>query len=149
MLSSLCHDRPRPGQVASPGRRRRRTPLRLLPSDELLTGVPLTVDHIVPAAKAGATVRSNLWLACRPCNEFKGIETHALDSQTGELAALFNPRQQAWTDHFAWSSDGTQVLGMTPTGRATVAAMQLNRPLFARARRRWVAAGWHPPLEMK
>lgn len=78
-------------------------------SDELLTGVPLTVDHIVPTAKGGTTERDNLWLSCRPCNEFKGIETHALDPQTGELAALFNPRHQTWTDHFAWSSDGTQV----------------------------------------
>ena len=84
-------------------------------SDELLTGVPLAIDHIVPTAKGGATERDNLWLPCRPCNEFKGIETHALDPQTGDWAALFNPRQQTWTDHFAWGSNGTQVLGLTPT----------------------------------
>lgn len=118
-------------------------------SDELLTGVPLTVDHIIPTAKAGETVRDNLWLACRPCNEYKGMETHALDPETGELAALFNPRQQDWFGHFVWSNNGTQVLGITSAGRATVAALQLNRPLLVRARRRWVAAGWHPPLELK
>lgn len=118
-------------------------------SNELLTGVSLTVDHIVPTAKGGTTERDNLWLSCRPCNEFKGIETHALDPQTGELAALFNPRHQTWTEHFAWSSHGTQVEGLTPTGRATVVALRLNRPLLVRARRRWGAAGWHPPAEMK
>jgi hypothetical protein len=114
-------------------------------SDELLTGVPLAVDHIVPAAKAGETVRDNLWLACRPCNEFKGVETHAPDPETGQLAALFNPRQQSWAEHFAWSKDSILVVGITPTGRATVAALHLNRPLLVKARRRWVAAGWHPP----
>jgi len=114
-------------------------------SDELLTGVPLAVDHIVPTAKAGETVRDNLWLACRPCNEYKGVETHAPDPKTGQLATLFNPRQQSWADHFTWSRDSSLVVGITPTGRATVAALHLNRPLLVKARRRWVAAGWHPP----
>lgn len=50
-------------------------------SDELLTGVSLAVDHIAPTAKAGETARENLWLACRPCNEYKGKETHAPDPQ--------------------------------------------------------------------
>ena len=116
-------------------------------SDELLTGVPLTIEHIVPVAKAGETERNNLWLACRPCNEYKGAETHAQDPETGESTPLFNPRQQAWAEHFAWSKDGTLVVGLTPTGRATVAALQLNRALLVRARRRWVSAGWHPPAE--
>jgi hypothetical protein len=61
------------------------------------------------------------------------------------LAALFNPRQQSWAEHFAWSKDSILVVGITPTGRATVAALHLNRPLLVKARRRWVAAGWHPP----
>ena len=85
-------------------------------SDELLTGVPLTIEHIVPVAKAGGTERNNLWLACRPCNEYKGTETHAQDPETGESTPLFNPRQQAWAEHFAWSKDGTLVVGLTPTG---------------------------------
>jgi hypothetical protein len=35
--------------------------------------------------------------------------------------------------------------GLPPTGRATVAALVLNRPILVRARRIWNAVGWHPP----
>src|SRR6476659_3760191 len=56
-----------------------------------------------------------------------------------------NPRQQAWAAHFAWIEQGARIARQTPTGRATVAALELNRPLLVRARRRWIAAAWHPP----
>ena len=116
-------------------------------SDEVLTGLPLSIDHIVPVAAGGPTTRENLWLACRPCNEFKGTRTHAEDPGTGETVPLFNPRTQDWHAHFAWSDDKTHIIGLTPTGRATVIALQLNRPILVKARRRWVMAGWHPPHE--
>jgi hypothetical protein len=115
-------------------------------SDETLMGVSLAVDHIIPIAAGGSTERQNLWLACRSCNEFKGAQTQALDPESKQLAPLFNPRTQDWYEHFAWSKDKAEVVGLTPTGRATVIALQLNRPLLVQARRRWAQAGWHPPV---
>ena len=82
---------------------------------------------------------------CLFCNELKGIQTHAEDSETGETVPLFNPRIQHWYDHFQWDKDGTRVIGLTSVGRATVVALQLNRELLVEARFRWVIAGWHPP----
>jgi hypothetical protein len=114
-------------------------------SDEALTGVPLSVEHIIPLVAGGQTTRDNLWRSCRPCNELKGPQTAAPDPETGVSVPLFNPRAQAWLEHFAWSDDGSLVIGRTPIGRATVVALQLNRPLLVSARRRWVAVGWHPP----
>ncbi len=114
-------------------------------SDEVLTGLPLSIEHIIPVSTGGSTTRENLWLACRPCNEFKGSQTHAKDPETGETAPLFNPRTQDWHTHFAWSDEATYIAGLTPTGRATVAALQLNRSILVKARRRWAMAGWHPP----
>ncbi len=70
-------------------------------SDESLTGISLSIDHIIPAAAGGPTARDNLWLACRACNEFKGARTHADDPTTGEQARLFDPRHQTWREHFA------------------------------------------------
>ena len=113
-------------------------------SDEALMGIALSIDHIIPVAAGGQTTRENLWQACRPCNEFKGAQTYAKDPETGEIVPLFNPRNQVWSDHFAWSDNKTQIIGLTPTGRATVIALQLNRPMLVRARRRWVSIGWHP-----
>jgi hypothetical protein len=34
-----------------------------------------------------------------------------------------------WADHFEWSANGAaELVGRTPTGRATVAALRINDP---------------------
>ena len=90
-------------------------------------------------------MEENLWLACRRCNQFKGAQTHARDPLTGERAVLFNPRQQDWNKHFRWNEDATEIVGITPAGRATVDALRLNHPVIAVTRKLWVTAGWWPP----
>ena len=70
---------------------------------------------------------------------------HATDPVAGMTVELFNPRQQDWFQHFSWDNEGTRILGITPTGRATVEALKLNNPYIIPARRLWVIAGWHPP----
>lgn len=105
----------------------------------------LEIEHIVPRARGGSDNEDNLWLACRLCNNAKGIQTECLDPDTAQRVRLFDPRRQSWTDHFGWSADGTRVLGRTPSGRATVLALQLNSVIAVTVRRCWVAAGWHPP----
>ncbi len=107
----------------------------------------LEIEHIVPRSKGGASEESNLWLACRLCNNFKSDQTESVDPQTNQRLPLFNPRQQAWADHFFWSDDGTRILGATPYGRVTVVALQLNNLVAVMVRRNWVAAGWHPPKD--
>jgi len=86
----------------------------------------LEIEHIIPIACGGTDEEENLWLSCRLCNSFKGIQTHARDPITGKKAALFNPRIQQWSRHFEWSTDSAYILGRTQCGRATVAALQLN-----------------------
>ena len=93
----------------------------------------------------GETVESNLWLACRRCNEAKAAQIAAVDDETGLSVQLFNPRTQPWSGHFSWSGDGTRMVGLTASGRATIAALKLNHPDIVAARLLWVAVGWHPP----
>jgi len=114
---------------------------------EALIGMPLEFEHLHPEAHGGATVRENLWLACTRCNDFKGDRNDAIDLETGETVPLFNPRTQTWTEHFAWSPDGTLIIGLTPIGRATVTALRLNNEFILVARRFWVEAGWWPSAE--
>jgi len=114
---------------------------------EELMGMPMTMDHIIPSAGGGPTTEENLWLACRRCNEFKGMQTHALDTETGKNVSLFNPRQQNWIEHFEWSEDGTEIIGKTPCGHATVVALKMNNSEIVVARRLWVSVGWWPPIE--
>ena len=108
---------------------------------------PLEVEHIIPSGRGGSDEETNLWLACRMCNNFKGVQTHGLDPVSGQRVRLFNPRRQRWSRHFIWSADGTQIQGRTASGRATVVALQLNNVIAVTVRRAWVSAGWHPPVE--
>ncbi len=116
-------------------------------SSEVLTGMPLEIEHIIPEAAGGPTTRENLWLACHRCNEYKGHRTHAIDPQTQVRVALFNPRTQNWSEHFAWSLDGTNILGLTACGRATINILRLNNEYVVTARQFWFEAGWWPPSE--
>jgi hypothetical protein len=84
-------------------------------------------------------------LSCQGCNNHKYNRTRAPDPVSDQSVPLFHPRRQRWADHFAWSNDSTQILGLTPTGRATVEALQLNRPALVNLRRVLVEACEHPP----
>lgn len=116
-------------------------------TSEWLSGQLCQIDHIVPQAKGGASTEENLCLACAACNGFKLDRIEAVDPQSGQMISLYHPRRQRWADHFVWSEDSTQVVGLTPTGRATVAALKLNRPLVIAARRVWVGIHRHPPTD--
>src|SRR5687767_6197893 len=91
-------------------------------SPQHLVMARLEVEHIVPLAKGGLNDESNLWLSCPICNRHKSDRVAAIDPETGEEVSLFNPRTQNWSDRFAWSADGLRILGITTSGRATVAA---------------------------
>jgi hypothetical protein len=114
-------------------------------TSELLIGMPLEYDHLYPESLGGATARENLWLACTRCNDFKGDRIEGVDPDTSESVSLFNPRTQSWHTHFAWSTSGTHVFGLTPVGRATVSTLRLNNEFIIVTRRFWVEAGWWPP----
>jgi hypothetical protein len=114
---------------------------------ERIAGFRLTIEHIIPEARRGKTIEENLWLACHACNECKGVRVQARDPETGKRVRLWNPRRQQWRDHFRWSEDGTEIVGLTPAGRATVAALELNRREVVAARWLWVQVGWWPPRE--
>jgi hypothetical protein len=108
---------------------------------------PLEIEHLIPTARGGSDDEANLWLSCRMCNGYKGVQITAVDPLTGRRVRLFNPRRQRWTRHFRWNMDGIVIRGRTATGRATVVALQLNNAIARLVRSAWVSAGWHPPAE--
>lgn len=114
-------------------------------TQEAVIGSPMEFDHLLPRSLGGPTTEDNLWLACSLCNDHKSSRFLIIDPETGLAVRVFNPRRQEWSDHFSWSEGATRIDGTTAVGRATVAALQLNRPSLVLARRLWVAAGWHPP----
>jgi hypothetical protein len=108
----------------------------------------LEIEHIIPLAKNGSNSEANLWLACPLCNAHKSDKITATDPDTGNVVPLFNPRHQNWAEHFRWADAGLRIIGLTPVGRATVAALHLSTdPDALVVRSYWIAAGWHPPRE--
>src|SRR5438477_12594852 len=100
-----------------------------------------------PRSRTGRRSHANLALTCQGCNNHKYNRTKARDPISGETVGLFHPRRDRWTDHFGWSDDGTQILGLSRIGRATVEALQLNREALVGLRRVLVEAGEHPPQD--
>jgi hypothetical protein len=82
------------------------------------------VDHIIALKHGGQTTAENLVLACLPCNRHKGSDLTSIDPLTGAITSLFNPRRQAWTEHF--KTDGGYISGLTATGRTTVFLLRFN-----------------------
>lgn len=103
------------------------------------------IDHVVPVSMGGSSELDNLALACSGCNGRKYNKLEGIDPVTGELAPIFSPRQQKWTDHFAWNADFTVVIGLTAVGRATLDALDMNRSSVINIRMALYAIGKHPP----
>lgn len=106
-----------------------------------------SVEHIVPRSGGGRMALDNLALACQGCNNHKYTKVTGTDPVSARTVPLFHPRRQRWQDHFIWSADFTHILGHTPTGRATIEALRLNRPAIVNLRRLLYEAGEHPPPE--
>ena len=106
---------------------------------------PFECEHIIPLSRGGETKLDNLAYACGGCNRIKATRTSGTDPDSGRSVSLFHPRQQRWEDHFAWDHDFTQVIGLTATGRATIATLRLNRPGVVNLRKVLLIAGEHPP----
>lgn len=112
---------------------------------ESLTIAIFEIEHIIPRSAGGKTEFKNLCLACPACNRFKAHRQEVLDPQTKQPTLLFHPHKQSWDKHFAWNEDDTQLIALSATGRATIAALRMNRPQLVRVRRMWVKMGEHPP----
>jgi hypothetical protein len=66
------------------------------------------------------------------------------DPDTGVKVTLFDPRNQAWKEHFEWADDQETIVGLTPEGRAMVETLDMNSELRTDARRFWFEAGLLP-----
>jgi hypothetical protein len=110
-------------------------------SPKQMMGVAFEVDHIIPRSAWGRTQLDNLCLSCPTCNRHKARRLSAPDPVSGRAVTLFHPKQDVWLHHFAWSTDGAHIIGLTPTGRATAEALRFNRPAIVQLRHYWRTTG--------
>lgn len=106
-------------------------------------------EHIIPLAAGGQSKAENLARACQRCNNFKYNKTSALDPLSQEIVPLFHPRHHDWHEHFAWSDDYTMMIGLTPIGRATIVALDLNRKGVVNQRKLLLLIRKHPPTKYR
>jgi hypothetical protein len=95
---------------------------------------PFHIEHIVARQHGGPDTSENLALACWQCNLKKGPNLSGIDPETGQIASLFHPRIDRWTDHFAIGIAtlipfGIEIRGLTPIGRATARVLGINEEM--------------------
>jgi len=107
------------------------------------SAVPFHIDHIIPLKHDGTDEPDNLCLACFDCNMYKSHDLTGFDPDSGEITALFNPRQQDWIDHFEIQPD-IQIHGRTSQGRTTVRVLRINLDERVEDRRALAELGAYP-----
>jgi HNH endonuclease len=107
---------------------------------------PFVLEHIMPLSKGGQTILDNLACSCGGCNGHKYNKTEATDPVDLKPTPLFNPRIHAWTAHFRWSEDLLYIVGISDIGRATEAALYMNRAGLINIRSLLLIVGMHPPV---
>ena len=113
-------------------------------SDVLLPHQP---DHIIAEQHGDETTAANLALACVHCNRHKGPNIASIDSISGQLTPLFNPRTLAWENHFALEQE--HILPLTAVGRVTVQLLDLNHPDRLQVQQALIQAGRYPWVSQK
>ncbi len=114
-------------------------------SQEAFSTQAFSIDHIIPVDKGGEITLDNLAFCCQGCNNHKYTKTEGNDPVTHQRVPLFHPRQQQWEEHFVWNEDCTVIIGLTPTGRATVGTLHLNRAGVRNLRQLLTMVEQHPP----
>ena len=89
-----------------------------------LQGATFHVEHVIPRFLGGSSGLDNLAWACPSCNLHKSSRVEVQSPDSHGTVPLFNPRTDKWGDHFRW--EGYCLVGLTPVGRATIDALQLN-----------------------
>lgn len=109
---------------------------------EAFAEAPFHVDHVIARQHGGSDELENRALACCFCNRYKGPNLAGVDPASIQVVRLFHPRENVWSEHFAWN--GPQLVGRTPTGRATIQALRLNRTDAAAVRQLLMREGVYP-----
>jgi len=86
---------------------------------------PFHVDHILARVHGGEDQLRNLCWSCTQCNLHKSSNFASVDPDSGTRVDLFDPRTDNWAEHFSVGVDG-QIVGLTPTGKATVRLLDMN-----------------------
>ena len=115
----------------------------LVHEDDLFHGCE--VDHVLSVKHGGQTTLENLAYACFHCNRHKGTDLGSVSARTGGLIRFFNPRSDAWRQHFQWNEGGIEPL--TDIGEVTARLLDFNHPERVAFRKLLAETGRYPSVE--
>lgn len=115
----------------------------LVHEDDLFHGCE--VDHVLSLKHGGQTAAENLAYACFHCNRHKGTDLGSVSTRTGGLIRFFNPRSDAWRQHFQWDEGAIEPL--TDIGEVTARLLDFNHPERVAFRRLLGETGRYPSVE--
>lgn len=97
-------------------------------------------DHILPRKHGGETQFENLAFSCWRCNRHKGSDVGSFDFEVdGTLTRFFNPRIDAWPEHFR--IDAADIIALTAEARVTLKILRINGKDRGEERREMLTAG--------
>ncbi|MEZ4728177.1 MAG: HNH endonuclease signature motif containing protein [Caldilineaceae bacterium] len=111
---------------------------------ESVFNFPFEVEHIIPLTREGANDESNLALACRSCNIYKGSSIIGVDPATDTAAPLFHPREQDWESNFVIDMTTGMIVGLSASACATIIRLRMNSQAQVMARQQWIVLGLFP-----
>jgi hypothetical protein len=111
-----------------------------------LPGATFHLAHVVPQSRGGYAPLDTLAWTCPSGNVHNANRVESIDPDTGNQVPLFHPRLDTWNAQFRW--DGHRVIGHTPIGRATVAALDLTHPRRIQIRDAEELFGLFPPTDI-
>jgi HNH endonuclease len=100
------------------------------------------VDHIISIKHGGPTTADNLAYACIFCNLQKGTDLGSIVWRSGELVRFFNPRRDAWGEHFRL--DESAIQPRTDIGEVTVRILEFNNDDRIIERQTLIEVGKYP-----
>ncbi|GEM_PF-309201 len=107
--------------------------------------VAFHVDHVIARKHEDPALDHNLCLSCPECNRAKGSDISTIVD--GMMVRLFNPRIDAWRDHFAL--DGAVIRARSKIGRGTIRLLGINDPFRVDYRHAAFLAGIYPDAHGK
>ena len=102
------------------------------------------IDHIISVKHGGRTVMENLAFACVFCNRQKGSDLGTILPGTQDIFRFFNPRIDAWADHFKLT--GAIIEPLDEIAEGTVRIFGFNHPDRILERQLLIARGRFPTL---
>lgn len=111
---------------------------------ESVFNFPFEVEHIIPLTLDDVNDASNLALACRSYNIYKGSSIVGVDPVTETVAPFFHPREQDWESNFSIDTPTGMMIGLSASARATVIRLHMNSQAQVTARQQWIALGLFP-----